>query len=69
MVLSNRPVTVREVIDIGLPRPREFHMLSTPEAYDYKREALEILHEEAMKSFGGDGSGQSELVEAIARRG
>ena len=69
VVLSNRPVTVREVIDIDLPRPREFHMLSTPEAYDYKREALEILHEEAMKSFGGDGSGQSELVEAIARRG
>ena len=28
-------------------------MLSTPEAYNYKREALEILHEEAMKSFGG----------------
>ncbi len=69
VVLSNRPVTVREVIDIDLPRPREFHMLSTPEAYHYKREALEILHEEAMKSFGGDGSGQSELVEAIARRG
>ena len=53
VVLSNRPVTVREVIDIALPRPREFHMLSTPEAYEYKREALEILHEEAMKSFGG----------------
>ena len=69
VVLSNRPVTVREVIDIELPRPREFHMLSTPEAYEYKRESLEILHEEAMKNFGGGGSGQSELVEAIARRG
>ena len=30
VVLSNRPVTVREVIDITLPRPRGFHMLSTP---------------------------------------
>ena len=65
VVLSNRPVTVRTVIDIALPRPREFHMLSTSEAYEYKREALEILHEEAMKSFGGGGA-QSELVEAIA---
>ena len=44
-------------------------MLSTPEAYDYKRESLEILHEEAMKNFGGGGAVQSELVEAIARRG
>ncbi|MCY4220341.1 MAG: ABC transporter ATP-binding protein, partial [Thiotrichales bacterium] len=69
VVLSNRPVTVRTVIDIELPRPREFHLLSTPEAYDYKREALEILHEEAMKNFGGGGSVQNELVEAIARRG
>ena len=69
VVLSNRPVTVREVIDITLPRPREFHMLSTPEAYEYKRQALEILHEEAMKSFGGGGAVQSELVDAISRRG
>lgn len=51
VVLSNRPTTVREIIDIQLPRPRDFHMLSSREAYDYKRQAMEILHEEAMKSF------------------
>ena len=26
-------------------------MLSSPEAYEIKREAMAILHEEAMKSF------------------
>ncbi|MGI9334974.1 MAG: ABC transporter ATP-binding protein, partial [Gammaproteobacteria bacterium] len=52
VVLSNRPVTVCEIIDIELPRPREFHMLSLPEAFEYKRQALELLHDETLKSFG-----------------
>lgn len=66
VVLSNRPTSVREVIDIKLPRPRDFHMLSSTEAYEYKREAMEILHEEALKSFKGTGA-QSDFVEAFSR--
>jgi NitT/TauT family transport system ATP-binding protein len=68
VVLSNRPVTVREVIEIDLPRPREFSMLSTPEAFVFKRQALEILHEEALKSFKG-AVVQADFVEAYAKRG
>jgi NitT/TauT family transport system ATP-binding protein len=56
VVLSNRPTSVRKVIDIKLPRPRDFHMLSTAEAYEYKREAMELLHEEAMRNFKRSGS-------------
>jgi hypothetical protein len=26
-------------------------VLSSPEAFEYKREAMEILHQEAMRSF------------------
>ena len=51
VVLSNRPAQVREVIEVNLPRPRDYKMLSSPEAYEIKREAMAILHEEAMKSF------------------
>jgi NitT/TauT family transport system ATP-binding protein len=51
VVLSNRPAQIRAVIDIRLPRPRHYQMLSSPEAYEYKREAIEILHREAMRSF------------------
>ena len=51
VVLSNRPARLRTVIDIHLPRPRHYHMLSSPEAYQYKRQAMEILHQEAMRSF------------------
>lgn len=51
VVLSNRPASVRAIIDIPLPRPRKLSMLNSPEAYEIKREAMELLHEEAMKSF------------------
>jgi NitT/TauT family transport system ATP-binding protein len=51
VVLSNRPARLRAVIDIDLPRPRHYQVMSSPEAFDYKREAMEILHQEAMRSF------------------
>jgi NitT/TauT family transport system ATP-binding protein len=53
VVLSHRPTSVRKVIDIKLPRPRDFHQLTSSEAFDYKREAMELLHEEALKGFKG----------------
>ena len=59
VVLSNRPTNVRKIIDITLPRPRNFNMLSSSEAYEYKREAMELLHEEAMKSFKGSKVGDN----------
>ena len=53
IILSNKPTTVRKIIRVNLPRPRDYKMLSSPEAYEIKREAMEILHEEAMKNFKG----------------
>lgn len=66
VMLSNRPTTVRHVIDIELPRPRSFHMLNGAQAYEYKREAMELLHEEAMKSFRRDGA-QDNFMKAFAK--
>lgn len=66
VVLSNRPTTVRRVIDIKLPRPRDLHMLSGAQAYEYKREAMELLHEEAMKSFNREGA-QDDFMRAYTR--
>jgi NitT/TauT family transport system ATP-binding protein len=51
---------------IDLPRPRDIRMLSSRRAFDYKRQALEILHEEALRSFADTGS--RDFVEAFARR-
>ena len=66
VVLSNRPTNVRKIIDITLPRPRNFNMLSSSEAYEYKREAMELLHEEAMKSFKGSDIG-GEFMKAYTK--
>jgi NitT/TauT family transport system ATP-binding protein len=57
IVLSNRPARVRAIIDIKLPRPRHYSMLSSPEAFEYKRQAMEILYEEALRSFKSAASG------------
>ncbi len=67
VILSNRPTTVRAVVDVKLPRPREFHMLSSREAYEYKGQALSMLHEEALKSFKRTGR-QADFVQAYAQR-
>jgi NitT/TauT family transport system ATP-binding protein len=67
VVLSNRPATVRDVMEIRLPRPRDFHMLNSPEAFDYKRQAMEMLHEEALKGFRGTGTG-SDIMQAYGKR-
>ena len=67
VVLSNRPATVREIVQIDLPRPRNLDMLSSSQAYEYKRHAMEMLHEEALKSFKGVGS-SSDFLESYSRR-
>lgn len=67
ILLANRPSFVRKVVDVKLPRPRHYSMLSSPEAYAYKREAMAILHEEAMKNFRTSGTSQ-DFIDAYSRR-
>ena len=68
VVLSNRPTSVRKIIDIKLPRPRNFQQLTSSEAFDYKREAMELLHEEALKGFKGASSeSQKAFMESITK--
>ena len=65
VILSNRPTKVARIVDVTLPRPRDFHMLSSREGYDYKREALAILHKEAQRGFSASGK---DFVDAFAKR-
>jgi len=51
VILSNKPTKVQKVIKIDLPRPRNYKMLTTTKAFKYKKEAMSLLHDEAMKSF------------------
>lgn len=67
IILSNRPARVRTVLEIDLPRPRDFKVLTSRQYLHYKQEALEVLHEEAMKAFtAGNMACVSDFLEAYA---
>lgn len=67
LILSNRPARVRKTMDITLPRPRQFKMLASKQYIDYKREALEILHEEALRAFSsGAAASVADFLEAYS---
>lgn len=69
LIVSNRPMKIRSMIEVDLPRPRSMTMIIEEErANQIKLEALTILHEEAMRSFSGGSKAASDFVEAYARR-
>jgi NitT/TauT family transport system ATP-binding protein len=51
IVMTTRPGTVKQIINVGLPRPRVLKMLYSDEYMRMKREAAEGVHEEARKAF------------------
>jgi len=51
VILSNKPTAVQTVIKIDLPRPRNYKMLTSAKAFKYRKQAMDLLHGEAMKSF------------------
>jgi NitT/TauT family transport system ATP-binding protein len=67
LILTNRPAHVKKVIEVGLPRPREFSMLTSREYQVCKQEALELLHEEAIKSFAAGVVNAADFLEAYAQ--
>jgi len=69
IVLTNRPTRVKKIIEIDLPRPREISMLGSRRFLELKQEALELLHEEALKAFTAGATSAYDLVEAVGRRG
>jgi len=69
LILTNKPAHVKKVIEVGLPRPREFSMLTSREYQVCKQEALELLHEEAIKSFAAGAVSSADFLEAYAQRG
>ncbi|MHC1770581.1 MAG: ABC transporter ATP-binding protein [Flexilinea sp.] len=55
-VMTARPGKIKAIIDVNLPRPRSlFDLESSPEFNVYKRQLLELVREEARKSFSEKG--------------
>ena len=68
IILTNRPTRVKKIVEIDLPRPREISVLGSRRFLELKQEALETLHEEAVKAFAAGGRSAQDLVEAYGRR-
>ena len=69
VVLTNQPCQVKKVMDVNLPRPRTFDMMAMPEYVDIKRAVLDLLHDEAMKSFATGAVNAADFLEAYSQLG
>lgn len=49
VIMSARPGRVREIMDIDLPRPRNYKIKGDPKFINYRFHASEIIREESMK--------------------
>lgn len=67
VLMSNKPGQIIKEFEIDLPRPREPHVLTSEAYLHYKGEALDILHEEALKAFEGGSKTAADFVEAYER--
>ena len=69
LVMCNSPTQVRAVIEVDLPRPRKFaDLVENDRANDIKKQALSILHAEAMRSFSRGSKAAADFVEAYLKR-
>ena len=59
LVMTTRPGRIKQTILIDLPRPRTLDLLTAPEFLRLKDEAIEAVHEEAVKAFA---AGERELA-------
>jgi NitT/TauT family transport system ATP-binding protein len=57
--MTTRPGRFKQTISVALPRPRSTKLLTTAEFLRLKAEAIEAVHEEALKAFA---AGERELA-------
>lgn len=58
-VMTTRPGRIKETIDVDLPRPRDYHALTSPEFRSLMERIVATVHEEARKAFE---AGEREMV-------
>ncbi len=51
VVMTTRPCKSKKIVDVKIPRPRDFHTLSSEEFRLLLEETSEAVHEEAIKAF------------------
>ncbi len=59
VIMTTRPGRVKKLIQVDLPRPRTYRLLSSKRFLELKQETIEGVHEEALKAFE---AGERELA-------
>ena len=58
-IMTTRPAKIKTVLDVDIPRPRDFRVLSSASYLRLKKECIEAVHEEALKAFA---AGEREMA-------
>lgn len=59
VIMTTRPCRVKKIINVDIPRPRDFRVTTSERYVELKNEVVEAVHEEAKKAFE---SGERELA-------
>ncbi len=51
LVMTTRPGYIKKILQVNLPRPRQYSMLASEEFLAMKVQLVEAVHEEAVKAF------------------
>jgi NitT/TauT family transport system ATP-binding protein len=57
VIMTTRPCKPKKIIDVDIPHPRDYSVLTSPHFRQLMDETVELVHEEARKSFA---SGEKE---------
>ena len=59
VVMTTRPAKTKKIVDVKIPRPRDYQVLTSEEFRLLVNEAKDAVHEEAIKAFE---AGERELA-------
>ncbi len=62
LIMTNKPSKIQKLIEVDLPRPRDWSMVTSKRYLEIKAEALELLHEEAVKASKASGKVDVDLT-------
>lgn len=65
VIMTFQPGKEKAVIEVDLPRPRNYEMLASPRFMEIRNYALELLYEEATKAFAAGSKAAFDLVGAL----
>jgi len=51
IIMSSRPCKPKKIVEVDIPHPRDYSVLTSPRFREIMNEAKDVVHEEAQKAF------------------